>query len=316
MRRTALVGLVGVLVAAVVLPARPVDAAEETTSSLRAQRQVLVTRIAALTDEATRAQLRAAHADRKRAMSKAALVVARKRFAAHVVDAYLDGVQDTEDLQLRRRAWAGALADTDQAALLDFRDATVDAEKEEEAAEAAAVDARRSVAELEALRATLERTISDRVTYERAKAKSAARARAASLVGGRGTSRHRRATGSQAELFQRYRFGPASAIPAGLVATGSVIHGRASWYGPGFDGRATASGAIFDQEGWTVAHRTLPLGTILLVTHGSRSAVVLVNDRGPFVGGRVLDLSHGVAAYLGTVHAGVAPVRAEILSPS
>ena len=314
-RRTALVGLVGLLLATIVLPAHPVDAAE-TTASLQARRQVLVTRIAALTDEATRAQLRAAHADRKRAMSQAALVVARKRFAAHVVDAYLDGVQDTEDLQLRRRAWAGALAGTDQAALADFRAAKAAAEKEEEAAAVAVTDARRTVAELETLRTTLERTISDRVTYERAKAKSAARARATSLAGGLGTSRHRRATGSQAELFRRYRFGPASGVPAGLVATGSVLQGRASWYGPGFDGRATASGAIFDQEGWTVAHRTLPLGTILLVTHGSRSAVVLVNDRGPYVGGRILDLSHGVASYLGTVQSGVASVRAEILSPS
>ena len=303
------------LVATAVLPMRPTDA-EETTASLRARRQVLVSRIATLTDEATRAQLRAAHADRKRVMSQAALVIARKRFAAHVVDAYLDGVQDTEDLQLRRRAWAGALAGTDQAALLDFRAAKEAAEKEEAAAAAAVADARRTVAELETLRATLERTISDRVTYERAKAKSAARARAAKLVGGVGTSRHRRATGTQAELFRRYRFGPASGVPAGLVATGSVLQGRASWYGPGFDGRATASGAIYDQEGWTVAHRTLPLGTILLITHGSRSVVVLVNDRGPFVGGRILDLSHGVAAYLGTVHAGVAPVRAEILAPA
>lgn len=312
MRRAALVGLLAVLVATVVLPVRPLDAAE-TTASLQAQRQVLVTRIAKLTDEATRAQLRAAHADRKRAMSQAALVSARKRFAAHVVDAYLDGVQDTEDLQLRRRAWAGALAATDEAALLDFRAARERAEKEAAAAAAANADARRTVAELETMRAALERTISDRVTYERAKAKSAARAR---LVGGIGTSRHRRATGSQAELFRRYRFGPAAGVPAGLVATGSVLQGRASWYGPGFDGRATASGAIFDQEGWTVAHRTLPLGTILLISHGGRSVVVLVNDRGPFVGGRILDLSHGVAAYLGTVHAGVATVRAEILSPA
>ena len=310
MRRAALVGLLAVLVATVVLPVRPLDAAE-TTASLQAQRQVLVTRIAKLTDEATRAQLRAAHADRKRAMSQAALVSARKRFAAHVVDAYLDGVQDTEDLQLRRRAWAGALAGTDEAALLDFRAAKERAEKEEEAAAAADADARRTIVELETMRAALERTISDRVTYERAKAKSAAR-----LVGGIGTSRHRRATGSQAELFRRYRFGPAAGVPAGLVATGSVLQGRASWYGPGFDGRATASGAIFDQEGWTVAHRTLPLGTILLISHGGRSVVVLVNDRGPFVGGRILDLSHGVAAYLGTVHAGVATVRAEILSPA
>lgn len=312
MRGVALVGLAAALLAMVVLPVLPVAAAD-TTASLQARRQALVNRIAVLTDEATRAQMRAVHADRKRRMSHVALTAARKRFAAHVVGAYLDGVQDSEDDQLRRRAWAGALADTDQDSLTDFRAAKAAAAKERLAAEAAVADARAAAAELDALRATLERTIKDRVTYERAKAKSAARAR--SFATGAGTPRHRRATGSQAELMARYQFGPATGIPAGLVATGSVLQGRASWYGPGFDGRATASGAIFDQEGWTVAHRTLPLGTILLITHGGRSVVVLVNDRGPFVGGRILDLSHGVANYLGTVHAGVATVRAEILSP-
>lgn len=311
MRGVGLVWLAAALLAMAVLPVQPVEAAD--TASLQARRQVLVNRIAVLTDEATRAQMRAVHADRKRDMSQAALAAARTRFAAHVVGAYLDGVQDSEDDQLRRRAWAGALAATDQDAVADFRAAATAAEKERAAAEAAVIDARAAAVQLEALRVTLERTIEDRITYERAKAKAAARAR--SFATGAGT-RHRRATGSQAELMARYRFGPASGIPAGLVATGSVVQGRASWYGPGFDGRATASGAIFDQEGWTVAHRTLPLGTILLISHRGRSVVVLVNDRGPFVGGRILDLSHGVADYLGTVHAGVAPVRAEILAPA
>ena len=87
----------------------------------------------------------------------------------------------------------------------------------------------------------------------------------------------------------------------------------ASWYGPGFDGRATATGALFDQESWTVASKELPLGTVLLVTRGDRAVLALVNDRGPFVTGRVLDLSRAVAAELGTIHAGVAHVRAEVV---
>ena len=74
-----------------------------------------------------------------------------------------------------------------------------------------------------------------------------------------------------------------------------------------------ASGAVFDQQGWTVASRELPLGTVLLVTRGSRSVLVLVNDRGPFVPGRVLDLSRAVATELGTVEAGVAHVRGEVV---
>jgi rare lipoprotein A len=99
------------------------------------------------------------------------------------------------------------------------------------------------------------------------------------------------------------------------VRSGQSFAGRASWYGPGFDGHTTASGAVFDQEGWTVAHKTLPLGTILLVSYNGRSVVVLVNDRGPYVAGRVLDLSHGVASALGTLSSGVASVTAEVLVP-
>jgi rare lipoprotein A len=124
-----------------------------------------------------------------------------------------------------------------------------------------------------------------------------------------------RALGSQAAVMSRYRFGPGD-VPDGLVRSGQSFAGRASWYGPGFDGHTTASGAIFDQEGWTVAHKTLPLGTILLVSYGGRSVVVLVNDRGPYVAGRVLDLSHGVASALGTVSSGVASVTAEVLVPA
>jgi rare lipoprotein A len=196
----------------------------------------------------------------------------------------------------------------------ELRAATKAAARDQLAAETAIGDARQLAVELDAARLRLERTIADRVAYERALARNAARARA--LTARPSGTRHARATMSQAELMRTYRFGPATGVPEGLVATGEAFEGRASWYGPGFDGRPTASGAIYDQEGWTVAHRTLPLGTILLISRGDRSVVALVNDRGPYVGGRVLDLSHGVANHLGTVQAGVAHVRAEILFPS
>ena len=130
---------------------------------------------------------------------------------------------------------------------------------------------------------------------------------------GRSPDRVRRATAAEADLMARHRFGPVTDVPAGGSRTGQVVDGMASWYGPGFDGRPTASGALFDQQGWTVASRELPLGTVLLVTRGSRSVLVLVNDRGPFVPGRVLDLSRAVATELGTVEAGVAHVRAEVV---
>ena len=79
----------------------------------------------------------------------------------------------------------------------------------------------------------------------------------------------------------------------------------ASWYGPGFEGLPTASGEPYDPYGYTAAHKTLPLGTDLTVSYGGRSVQVTVNDRGPYVGRRELDLSQGAAEYLGLTHAGV-----------
>jgi rare lipoprotein A len=75
--------------------------------------------------------------------------------------------------------------------------------------------------------------------------------------------------------------------------------GLASWYGPGFEGQPTASGEIFNPHGFTAAHNSLPLGTELVVSYGGRSVKVTVNDRGPYSGGRELDLSQGAAEYLG-----------------
>ncbi len=80
--------------------------------------------------------------------------------------------------------------------------------------------------------------------------------------------------------------------------------GLASWYGPGFEGQPTASGEPFNPHGFTAAHNTLPFGTKLVVTYGGRSVEVVVNDRGPYSGGRELDLSQGAAEYLGLTYAG------------
>jgi rare lipoprotein A len=81
--------------------------------------------------------------------------------------------------------------------------------------------------------------------------------------------------------------------------------GLASWYGPGFEGQPTASGEIFNTHGFTAAHNSLPMGTELVVSYGGRSVKVTVNDRGPYSGGRELDLSQGAAEYLGLTYAGV-----------
>lgn len=91
--------------------------------------------------------------------------------------------------------------------------------------------------------------------------------------------------------------------------------GYASWYGKKFDGKPTASGEIFDMHAMTAAHRTLPLGTTARVTNldNGKSVVLKINDRGPFVRGRILDCSYGAAKKLGYVGAGLAKVRIEVL---
>ena len=89
----------------------------------------------------------------------------------------------------------------------------------------------------------------------------------------------------------------------------------ASWYGEPFHGRLTASGERYDMHGFTAAHRSLPFGTRLKVTDEAtgRSTVVTVNDRGPFVRGRQLDLSYGAAKEIGLVGDGVGRVAVEVL---
>jgi rare lipoprotein A len=94
-----------------------------------------------------------------------------------------------------------------------------------------------------------------------------------------------------------------------------VQEGIASWYGPGFHGRKTSSRERYDQYDLTAAHRTLPLGTWAMVTNtaNGRSVRVYINDRGPYVDGRVIDLSYGAACALGMIDRGTTPVRIVVL---
>jgi rare lipoprotein A len=126
----------------------------------------------------------------------------------------------------------------------------------------------------------------------------------------------------------RYQLGKAEALKEieGLpkpkdvqtIAMGPVrfqMQGMASWYGPGFHGNLTANGETYNQYALTAASRTLPFGTRVRVTNldNGRSVVVRVNDRGPYVGDRILDLSMGAAQILGTVGSGVSSVRLDVL---
>ncbi len=93
------------------------------------------------------------------------------------------------------------------------------------------------------------------------------------------------------------------------------IVGQASWYGPGFHGRTTANGERYNQEALTAAHPSLPFGTRIRVVNknNGRSVIVRVNDRGPYAGGRILDLSAGAAKILGMMSSGIAPIQLQIL---
>ncbi|MFP5218742.1 MAG: septal ring lytic transglycosylase RlpA family protein [Actinomycetes bacterium] len=104
-----------------------------------------------------------------------------------------------------------------------------------------------------------------------------------------------------------------SGYPAGYGPTGTVLRGEASWYGPGFVGNPTASGAPYDPERLTCAHKTLPLGTLVRVSRAGLAMSCLVNDRGPYVGDRIIDLSRAGSRALG--FDGVADVMVEVLAP-
>ena len=103
--------------------------------------------------------------------------------------------------------------------------------------------------------------------------------------------------------------------PLPLAYAGNTTTGVASWYGPGFHGKATANGERYNQNGLTAAHKTLAFGTKVRVTNpnNGKSVVVRINDRGPYVGNRVIDLSKGAAQAIGMVNAGVSRVSLEVL---
>lgn len=104
-----------------------------------------------------------------------------------------------------------------------------------------------------------------------------------------------------------------SYMPRNYRSTGQTYAAVCSWYGPGFNGRGTASGQIFNEDDFTCASRTLPFGTVLALTRGDRRVIVYVNDRGPYIDGRDLDLSKAAATALG--FSGVATVQVEVVVP-
>lgn len=126
------------------------------------------------------------------------------------------------------------------------------------------------------------------------------------------TRRSQRAQATEAPVVALVE-GAGSGYPAGYSPTGEVLVGLASWYGPGFVGSPTASGSPYDPERMTCAHKTIRLGTVLRVSANGRAVSCLVNDRGPYVGPRILDMSRAGSRALG--FDGVQEVVIEVLAP-
>ena len=122
---------------------------------------------------------------------------------------------------------------------------------------------------------------------------------------------HRHHAETDSNVTSDWRNANASVTPTS--GSGHSFSGMASFYG-NESGSRTASGQRFNQNAMTAAHRSLPFGTKLRVTHGGSSVIVTINDRGPFVRGRVLDLSTGAARAIGLTGAGVGRVTAEVVS--
>jgi len=310
----------------------------------RASRAELLVRSADLTDRLETTQSDVVEAQMNQTRARTSLTRMRDRMKARAVRVYVKG-PDTLALTSRApRAYLEVAANKERQLVQGYRSASADATTEQERAEAARNDLRRTSAELAQVQARLDATIAAddqrrddeqrRADEARAAAMAAASSRAEMTfsAGPAGTPspggyapsprdpgallpRHRQSTERQLALMRRISFGPlapGAPLPSGLRFTGQRLAGSASWYGPGFNGRPTASGAIYDQEGWTVASKELPLGTMLLVIRGDRRVLLLVNDRGPYVGDRILDLSTAAARAVGL--SGVGPVTAEVVA--
>lgn len=343
-RRLALVVAAVVVLAAGRGPA-PATGAEDRL----ARRTALLLEAAGLTDRLEQAQAAVVEAQLRRTRRAGAMATAEGRMRDRAVTAYMRGTGASVAALGAPRVYLEVVARKEREIVAGYRAALADAVTDQRRAEAARGDLRLARQQLADVQVRLDATIAaddarraeeqrradaarNAALARQAAAAGAARARAAAArtsasapPGAYAPSpldpaallpRHRVATEAQLDLMRRIPFGPlgtaTAPLPAGLVGTGRRVEGNASWYGPGFNGRPTASGAIYDQEAWTVASRELALGTLLAVTRGDRRVLVLVNDRGPYVDGRVLDLSAAAARFLGV--GGVAAVSAEVVT--
>lgn len=319
------------------------------TDDPRARRTALLLQAAELTDRLEASEADVVAAQLRRSRTAGDLAALRSRMRARAVIAYMRGTGASVAALAAPRVYAELVATKEKELVTGYKAALAGVDVDQQRAEQARRGLRAAQDELVTVQSELDTVIAAddaRRADELRRADEARRAalarQAAALAAARGQARlavgspasasaggyaptpldpaallprHRAATDRQIALMRRVTFGPlppGAALPAGLARTGQRVEGNASWYGPGFNGRPTASGAIYDQEAWTVASRELPLGTLLAVSRGDRRVLLLVNDRGPYVDGRVLDLSAAAARALGV--GGVAPVSAEVVT--
>lgn len=313
----------------------------------RVRRFQLLIQAAELTDHVESSEADVVATQMRRAETAGDLSTLRDRMRTRAVTAYMRGTGASVSALAAPRAYLEIVAAREKELVTGYKAALAGIDVEQQRAEEARSEMRAAQRQLAAIQAELDSTIAAEDAYRaeeqrkadearkaalatQAAALAAARARVSVGPGGAASPggyapspldptallpRHRAATDRQLALMHRIPFGPLAPmgpLPARLVATGQRVEGDASWYGPGFNGRPTASGAIYDQEGWTAASKELPLGTLLAVSRGDRRVLLLVNDRGPYIDGRVLDLSAAGARALGV--GGVAPVTAEVVS--
>lgn len=198
--------------------------------------------------------------------------------------------------------------------LLAIRDAAVRAQERVEERKQKLITAQ---AKVTTIKTEMARTVSTRratlkaLTEELRKLEAEARRQAASLAGAPGSFPGSVSLADESLLDLLRPTGPSDGIPKEFVGTGVTFEGIASWYGPGFEGNPTANGDTFDPNLYTAASKELPLGSWLYVEHEGRGVVVYVNDRGPYVEGRILDLSRAAAFAIGID--GIGWIEAEIL---
>jgi rare lipoprotein A (peptidoglycan hydrolase) len=314
---------------------RPATAADLDALRARAQRAAdevteLEHRLASLRTRQARLEASIDVASRRigvlevnRQETDAAYRTARAEFVTRAVAAYKEGTVSKLDVLLSAHSLAdlvvlekasGRSAELASESLDVLLAARTDAEAAQDALEQRKARLLAAKAEVDEVTSEMAATVAER---RRVAARLAAEVEALEAEARRQARIAARAAAEEAadplgDVLARGPNGrPSSGIPAGFIGTGVTFEGIASWYGPGFEGNPTANGDIFDPDKFTAASRDLPLGTWLYVEHGGKGVVVYVNDRGPYIEERILDLSQAAAEAIGI--GGLGWVKCEVV---